>query len=644
MNGPPPNMNTNMNMSRNMMQMQHPQQQGPMGYQQQPPMQQPMHMQQPMPQQMQQMAQTPQQMQMQTTPPAQALAYQTPPAPAATAAGSTTDPSADPAKWQTATAPDTNLTYYYNTETRETTYDRPACLGGAVTAASTPAAAATTTKWVRYADATSGKSYYHDAATGTTTWDRPAGYVSDDGGNDGGDDGDGDGYDAEDAADAKKRSGATGGGSKKRQRTSNGNNNNDNNGGDGEMAWSTKAEATAAFKGLLLAKGIAPTAKWNDVVRQCSSDRRWEACATDGERKQALSEFQVKRGNDLREEKRNERARAKKAFQDLLTEVVPSLWAASSSSSSQGPTFDSIRDKLAMDDRFYAVDEESTRVDLFYEFCDDLRKRDDQKKKNSRREAKANFVAFLKEKEEAQAVSVSSTWDGLVASLTDEDKADGRYCLSEHMTDSERQLYFADFILDLQDAEEERRRRIYEARRKAEKAQREEYRAALRQLAVAGKILPSTRWRHAEDVVGEEPSHGPVEEQGREVPREIFEDYVDDWNDEYKRDRSRLREYWRKAKSKMELSAETQYEDFTKALLDVVSESADSYSTVRRIINREEPVSSAKLYFDELVLDAKDRGGAKSSRARRGRKDDDSSEDEGEIVEDGEIEDGEEAE
>ena len=108
-----------------------------------------------------------------------------------------------------------------------------------------------------------------------------------------------------------------------------------------------------------------------------------------------------------REEKRTERARAKKAFQDLLTEAVPSLWAAAASSSSQGPTFDAIRDKLAKDDRFYAVDEESTRVDLFYEFCDDLRKRDDQKKKNSRRDAKANFLAFLKEKEEAQAASVT---------------------------------------------------------------------------------------------------------------------------------------------------------------------------------------------------------------------------------------------
>lgn len=634
-NGPPP-------MNAMQMNMQMPQQPG-YGGQQYPPQQQQMQQQPPqMSQQMSQQQQYPSQI------PQQQMTATTTTATATNAV----DPAADPTKWQTATAPGTNLTYYYNTVTQATTYDRPACLGPdagatnatATTNASAEAAAsaivagvvgggATATKWTKYADAASGKSYYHDGATGATTWDRPADYVSDDDGD--GDNDNDDGNDVGNASNAKRRSSGTAdgsAGSKKRQRTDN---------GDGEVAWSTKAEATAAFKGLLLAKGITPTSKWNDVVRQCSSDHRWDACSTDGQRKQALSEYQVKRSNDLKEEKRKERQRAKTAFQDMLSEVVPSIWSASSSSSSsQGPTFDTVRDKLAKDDRFYAVDEETAREDLFYEFCDDLRKRDERRKKNARRDAKAAFLAFLKDKEEAQKVSVSSTWDGFVSSLTDDDKTDSRYSLSEHMADSERQLYFADFILDLQDAEEERRQRIYEARRKAEKSQREEYREALRKLAVAGKIIPSTRWRNIEDVVCEESSYGPVEEQGQEVPREIFEDFVDDWNDDYKSDRSRLRVYWRKAKSKIKLSAETQYEDFTKVLLDAVAESSDSYSTARRIVNREEPVSSAKLYFDELLLEAKEG----PSRSRRGRKDDDSSEDEGEIIEDGEIEDGEEVE
>jgi uncharacterized membrane protein len=55
-------------------------------------------------------------------------------------------------------------------------------------------------------------------------------------------------------------------------------------------------------KGLLLAKDISPTAKWNEAVKICSSDSRWVACEealTVGERRQALAEYQTKRANEL---------------------------------------------------------------------------------------------------------------------------------------------------------------------------------------------------------------------------------------------------------------------------------------------------------------------------------------------------------
>ena len=73
--------------------------------------------------------------------------------------------------------------------------------------------------------------------------------------------------------------------------------------------YSNKAEAIAAFKGLLLAKDIAPTTKWQDVVKICSDDKRWDACTTMGERKQALAEYQTKRANELRDVKRQEKVR-----------------------------------------------------------------------------------------------------------------------------------------------------------------------------------------------------------------------------------------------------------------------------------------------------------------------------------------------
>ena len=78
---------------------------------------------------------------------------------------------------------------------------------------------------------------------------------------------------------------------------------------------------------------------------------------------------------------------------------------------------------------------------------------------------------------------------------------------------------------------------------------------------------------------------------------------------------------------------DSQYDNFKEALLNSAAFSPDAYSDARRVINEEDPVSSAKLYFDEMVLKAKNGGAMLPKRRGYGRRADDSSEDEGEIVE-----------
>ena len=123
-----------------------------------------------------------------------------------------------------------------------------------------------------------------------------------------------------------------------------------------------------------------------------------------------------------------------------------------------------------------------------------------------------------------------------VSSLDKNDKKDPKFTPNASMSDSDRQLYFADYVIELQAAEDEKRRRIRDARRRAEKAQRDAYRSLLRTMAKEGSILPSTRWRTVEDVLSGHSTFGPVQVQEREAPREIFEDFVEDWNDGYRRD------------------------------------------------------------------------------------------------------------
>jgi pre-mRNA-processing factor 40 len=232
--------------------------------------------------------------------------------------------------------------------------------------------------------------------------------------------------------------------------------------------------------------------------------------------------------------------------------------------------------------------------------------------------------------------------DSFLSPLDEGEKKDSRFDTSLEMSDSDRQLYFADFVIELQAAEDDKRRRIRDARRRAEKAQREAYREFLRKLAAEGKILPYARWRSVEELLSADESFKLVQAQDRDSPHGLFEEFMDEWGGAYRRERSFLSRLLHPSnKKEIVVKAGTTYDEFTKLLLDEAAYSPDVYGDARRIINREEPVSSARLYYDELISRASDSNNAKRNAVRR-RSTVDSSEDEGEIIEDGELPEGNE--
>jgi pre-mRNA-processing factor 40 len=210
------------------------------------------------------------------------------------------------------------------------------------------------------------------------------------------------------------------------------------------------------------------------------------------------------------------------------------------------------------------------------------------------------------------------------------------------MPESDRELHFSDYVLELQSAEEERRRRIRDARRRAETAQRQAFSEALRRMASEGSLLPSSRWRFVEEMITADPSFGPVQAHERDAPRDIFEDFIEEWSEVFRQDRSFLsRLVHSSPKHGIAVRTETTYDEFSKALLDEAAHSPELYSDTRRILNREDPISSARLYFIELISRARESQSNDANRpkaaVRRGSKAESSSEDEGEIREDEEV-------
>ena len=272
--------------------------------------------------------------------------------------------------WTEHTAPN-GAKYYHNPLLNESTYSKPEAL-----IKKDPPSAPAKRQWQEYEDPSTGKKYYSDGVT--TTWDKPAELQTQT-----------ETIQEEEVEPPPK---------KKKKKAS-----------LLETSYSSKDEAIAAFKGLLLAKGIAPSQKWNEVAKYCSSDARWDSFGeilSVGERRQALAEYQTKRANELKNQERQERIRSKEAFGHLLTEVLPTVTGFSAWSS----RFSDIRAALAKDDRFHAVADEDTRESLFLEFCEELRKREERKKRNKKRDAQEAYNAFLTEKEEAGKLTFASTW------------------------------------------------------------------------------------------------------------------------------------------------------------------------------------------------------------------------------------------
>ena len=227
-----------------------------------------------------------------------------------------------------------------------------------------------------------------------------------------------------------------------------------------------------------------------------------------------------------------------------------------------------------------------------------------------------------------------------MSSLDDTEKADARFAISINMSETDRQLYFSDHVIELQNAEDEKRRRIRDARRRAEKAQRDAFRNKLGELAKSGLVTPETRWRSLEDTVSNDPTYEPVHAQGRKVARELFEDFVYDWKEEYRRDKVTLVRVWEKSTKEFVFDdRDNVVEEFGKMLLESSAGSPELYGEIRRISNRENVLfmSSIALFYKELMSQSEGTRNGDGKKRGSTLNDNDSSEDEGEIIEDGEV-------
>ena len=408
--------------------------------------------------------------------------------------GTTTTGGADASasgEWETHEAPD-GRTYYHNSRTRESTYEKPEALMSATERAEA------STRWRRFsaaADASgTARTYWAHDVTGETTWETPKEILA--------------------VWEAVRRAEGRRSGERATETAEREDAGRAAETGSAGRAGSIE-EAKSAFKKMLAEHGVRASTKWDEVTLRTKSDARFSALRTTGERKQCLNEYQMARAKIEREAKRMAEKKAREAFKAMLEERRESLGLTSSSRLQHDGD---LEERLRDDPRWRAVTDRRERSEMFEDFTRDLRIREQRERQETRKKRMVAFKDCLMD----AGVAADTLW----RKIYDVVKDDARCVQCEPL---DRLEAFEEVIRELDREEDAKFIRERKMRTRRERKNRDAFVAKLEEYREDGVIAPRMSWKSFYPRVRRDPTYADMcENVEGSRPRELFEDLIDD--------------------------------------------------------------------------------------------------------------------
>lgn len=247
------------------------------------------------------------------------------------------------------------------------------------------------------------------------------------------------------------------------------------------------ASAKAAFRELLSDAGVDSGVPWEDVARAVSSDRRFGALRTAGERRAAFAEHVAQCKKEETERARKRRLEAKEAFLALLdrSEVLLREADEALATGSAPPKFSRARDALELEGAWQDVETEADRQELYEDWLADRRRALREAERRARRERARRLAAAVRALPGLDARTPWRRAREMLRGDPDLEALDPRDALAA----------FEEVQAELEREEAEERRRRREARRREERANRDAFRELLDSLRAVGMVNAGTRWR-----------------------------------------------------------------------------------------------------------------------------------------------------
>ncbi|KAH0509810.1 Pre-mRNA-processing factor 40-like protein A [Microtus ochrogaster] len=418
-------------------------------------------------------------------------------------------PALPKSMWTEHKSPD-GRTYYYNTETKQSTWEKPDDL-------KTPAEQLLSKcPWKEY-KSDSGKPYYYNSQTKESRWAKPKELE-----------------DLEAMIKAEESSFTP----KKEEEES--------QPAKKTYTWNTKEEAKQAFKELLKEKRVPSNASWEQAMKMIINDPRYSALAKLSEKKQAFNAYKVQTEKEEKEEARSKYKEAKESFQRFLENHEKMTSTTRYKKAEQ--MFGEMEVWNAISER--------DRLEIYEDVLFFLSKKEKEQAKQLR---KRNWEALKNILDNMANVTYSTTWSEAQQYLMDNptfaedeelqnmDKEDALICFEEH-------------IRALEKEEEEEKQKTLLRERRRQRKNRESFQIFLDELHEHGQLHSMSSWMELYPTISSDIRFTNMLGQPGSTALDLFKFYVEDLKARYHDEKKIIKDILKDKGFVVEVN--TTFEDF----------------------------------------------------------------------------------
>uniref|UniRef100_A0A8C1IQW0 PRP40 pre-mRNA processing factor 40 homolog A n=1 Tax=Cyprinus carpio TaxID=7962 RepID=A0A8C1IQW0_CYPCA len=259
--------------------------------------------------------------------------------------------------------------------------------------------------------------------------------------------------------------------------------------------WNTKEEAKQAFKELLKEKGVSSNASWEQAMKLIINDPRYSALPKLSEKKQAFNAYKVQTEKEEKEEARIKYKESKETFQRFLENHEKMTSTTRYKKAEQ----------MFGDQEVWSCVPERDRLEIYEDVLFYLAK-------------KEKFSFFLSNSLNADINFLSSLC--LCVCVLDMDKEDALICFEEH-------------IRALEKEEEEEKQKTLLRERRRQRKNREAFQKFLDELHDHGQLHSMSAWMEMYPTVSAAIRFNNMLGQPGSTPLDLFKFYVEDLKARY---------------------------------------------------------------------------------------------------------------